>query len=648
MEGRGVKFMAAGLISGTAGLEAGIGYASTSLPGERFSVAAILAAALAASVVWRSALADAKTFLARKGERTLEVREALDFLSKQAVVYILVPLGGAIGRQALIQAGPIGDPWLRAALGGLAGSIGGYLAARAVLRPRRSLIQRGTEVWRDPASAEAAFREHAAYLERIGDPGIQLGPCRIETEAAKGHILIMGATRTGKSLIAWALLRSVIKGFRPGEDKRAIIFDAKQDTLSKLAGLRIPCPVVTMNPFDRRGYAWKIGADIRTPAAAQRLASLLVPENPRLSQQHWEETLRGLIEELVIAFISNPATRDRWTFRDLVFAATSRERAIAVLARTQTGRDLVAMSLTDEEHALNVMATVAAKLRPFRIIAALWDAAEREGRSLSLGDWKGRQMILVLGNNHELREAMRTVNQVLFSALSQAMLETTNDEGRQSWVFLDEVRQAGKLVYLTDLMVEGASKGVKVVMCFQDDKGLDEVYGKDLSGELTGQCHTIVVTKLNQEETAGNASKKFGEVEQWEKKTTWTEGGGMTTRWELERRAAVMPSEIMRLPTPSRRKGVGLTAFYLSPIGAYRHTMTTEFLDSQAWAPDEDVPDFIGRPPEDQYLRPWDRGDLERLGLQAPPGREMTGQRVSSGRGKLRFKQPASAGTTSI
>src|SRR5262249_7482383 len=152
-----------------------------------------------------------------------------------------------------------------------------------------------------------------------------------------------------------------------------------------------------------------------------------------------------------------------------------------------------------------------------------------------------------------------------------------------------EVRQAGRLIHLTDFMVEGASKGVKVVMCYQDDKGLDEEYGKNLSGELTGMCHTVVITKVNQEETAEHASKKLGEVEQYEKKVSVSQGpqgGSTTTAWELVKRPAVLASEFMRLPLPSREKGIGVTAFYVTPVGAYRHTMTPEFIDSLYWEPD--------------------------------------------------------------
>ena len=581
---------------------------------------ALVVGGLTALGVFSNGPSEVNAYATRKRRRQFELREVTAFLSQQMAAYLLVPTGLAI---PYLMLAPVVSRWssevaaVFLATTSLGGAGAAFFVARVVLSHARDVFERGTEVMRNKEVVDEAFRRNADYLREIQDPGIQLGPTRIETEAAKGHILIIGATRTGKSLIAWSLIRSVLENFRPGKDQRAIIFDAKQDTISKLSGLKLKLKIITLNPFDVRCHSWNIAADIRTPAAAQRLANLLVPRNPRLTQQHWDETLRGLIEELTIAFVSNEKTRDSWTFRDLIYAATSHKRAVAILSQTPTGKDLVEMSLTDPDHALNVMATVSAKLRPFRIIAALWAAAESKGRRISLAEWKKQQVILVLGNNHELREAMRTVNQLLFCAASQVLLDSANNEASENWVFLDEVRQAGKLTYLTDLMVEGASKGVKVVMCYQDDKGLDEEYGKNLSGELSGQCHTVVVTKLNQEETAEHAAKKFGELEQNERRSSMASGGGTTTSWELVRRPAVLPSEIMRLKTPSKQKGVGVTAFYLSPIGAYRYTMTPEFLDTQAWDRNRNVPDFVARPPEHQYLKPWDADDLKRLHLPA-------------------------------
>ena len=83
-------------------------------------------------------------------------------------------------------------------------------------------------------------------------------------EAATSHFLVMGATNTGKTLIQRMLMQSALKSIGAGLDQRAIVFNAKQDVLSILAGMNLNCPVVTLDPFDARGYAWDMAADITT------------------------------------------------------------------------------------------------------------------------------------------------------------------------------------------------------------------------------------------------------------------------------------------------------------------------------------------------------------------------------------------------
>jgi hypothetical protein len=614
---------------------------------------------------------DAGHFAKTKEGKPIEPRDLLRFCSREGAFFLLLPLGLTLPMVPLCLLFGMNSGTLLGMLAGIVGAVMGYTYARLWLAtPQKDVVyHRGTYLLKDPAELKAAFEKNAAYLERIGDPGIQIGPTPIESEASKGHIMFMGATRTGKSILMWALIGSELERFGQGGDRRAVIFDAKTDTIAKLSaipGFRVATgkqevqpkargrrkkrslsaklrakarplgemgrkprqrprghqakariiKIYIMNPFDARCFAWRISRDVRTPGDAQTFAELLVPRNPKLSQQHWDETLRGLIEEIVLAFIAFPETRDTWTFRDVILAATDRERAIAVLSKTASGRDFIRSSLTNDEHALNVMATVAAKLRPFRKIAGLWAKAEREGRSISFDEWSKSEGagVIVLGKSHRLRAAVETLNQVLFNRMAQALLDLPEDETRENWVFIDEARQCGKLDYLTDFMVEGAGRGVKLALCYQDDAGMDEVYGKNIAGELTGQCHTVVITKLNQQETAEHASKKFGEVEQWERKVSTSENA-TTTSWDLVKREAVMPSEFMRLPLPSREKGVGITAFYLTPIGAYRHYMSPEEIDSFYWAPDSSVPNLVEQEGEAQYLAEWDDEDRKRLRL---------------------------------
>src|SRR5512135_3897364 len=182
------------------------------------------------------------------------------------------------------------------------------------------------------------------------------------------------------------------------------------------------------------------------------------------------------------------------------------------------------------------MATVNVRTKPYRSIAGCWQWAKDEGRMVSLTEWLSEESVLVLGNSHKARPAIRALNQVLFTRLSQLILDQDESKTRRNWIFLDEVRQAGRLAALTDLMVEGRSKGACVVLGFQDIEGMKHVHTTHLANELIGQAHNICVTKVVNPETAELMSKMYGEYEVMEEEESVTESRGGRSRTVSTRR----------------------------------------------------------------------------------------------------------------
>ena len=111
-------------------------------------------------------------------------------------------------------------------------------------------------------------REAHALLEHCrptDDPGLQLGRLRVPSECAYSHLALVGATGSGKTLLQRLLMQSVLPRVGEGFGHRALIYDAKQDVLSVLAGMKLSCPIRTLNPLDARAVAWDMAADITCP-----------------------------------------------------------------------------------------------------------------------------------------------------------------------------------------------------------------------------------------------------------------------------------------------------------------------------------------------------------------------------------------------
>ena len=147
--------------------------------------------------------------------------------------------------------------------------------------------------------------------------GVQL-PISFGTQ----HFLILGSSGSGKTLCLRLLMQSVLPQIRKGKAHRALIYDAKRDILSVVAGMKLEGEVVTLNPFDRRGVAWDIAADVTDGAVAHQVASLLVPVEDQMSQKFFVEAAQGLLGGLLEAFAH--LSGSAWTLRDVVLACVSR------------------------------------------------------------------------------------------------------------------------------------------------------------------------------------------------------------------------------------------------------------------------------------------------------------------------------------
>jgi hypothetical protein len=477
-----------------------------------------------------------------------------------------------------------------------------------------------------------------------------LGRVKLPEFIATMGFLFVGAIGTGKSLLIKLLGKSVFphigktpEGKKPqdGEqpsDLRAVVFDAKQDTMSYLHRVA-DCKIVTLNPFDQRCGYWDLSRDINEPIFAEALAHILIPANPHAHQPYFEDAPRELLQAVPEIFIEQKVPD--WSLFDLIHACTNQARLEKVLEKTARGRDLIQNHLRAGDTSLNVMSTLLTKAGRYRFVAYAWDHAQREGgkeKEVCLHDFvHGAPGILVLGNSKKAKPSVQAVNQLLMKRLGEIILELPDSRTRKIWFFIDEARMAGKFDGLSELVVEGRSKGVCPVLGIQDLDGFSHVYGDKEGDELIGQFSNRCILGLRSQRTAEWASKLFGEYEGFElheSTTAKSSGTGTTTSYQLAKRQGFLTSQF-DLPQTGPKNG--LHGYYLVPHidGAYKDKIPWEFIEREILSfgksreGTEDVPDFVPRPVEHQYARPWSKEDLARLGVQLDADEEnAAGERV--------------------
>lgn len=473
-----------------------------------------------------------------------------------------------------------------------------------------------------------SINEIQGLLAAQGRDGLRVGRLLFPGRIATGHFACVGATGSGKTMLQRLLMQSVLPEIGRRRGCRALIYDAKQDILSQLAGMKLACPIRILHPLDSRATAWDMAADITSPASALQVAGILIPRSERDSNPFFANAARHLLFGVLVQSILR--VPGRWTFRQVLLLLRDARLLRQILALSEETSHLLQYC----EHPgtfQNIVSTLLSFVGPFEIIAASWD---RSLTRIGLRDWLAEESVLILGNDESNRVAIDTMNRLVFQRLTELILgqsEVTKDNPRQIWLFLDEVREMGRLDGLSRLLTKGRSKGVAGVLGFQDVAGLHSVYGRDVAEELLGQCNTKLILRLNSPGTAKWASQLFGSHEVLERSRSQNRSRsfrhlgldssgstGEAISSGIAKREVVLESEFLDLPesTPDN----GLTAYYLNPMtGGFRDHLAGDWLRSHLTPPDCRVPDCIPRPESEQYLRPWSNDDSAMFGLSDAP-----------------------------
>ena len=473
--------------------------------------------------------------------------------------------------------------------------------------------------------------------------GLRWGNEYLPSSAATGHFLAVGTTGSGKSQVQKLLMKGPLQGIGPATDSRAIIFDAKNDVAAFLNQIGVKCPVYTLNPFtDSTGYAapvaWDVGSDITSPARALNLAASLIPREKSGSNQYFTDAARQVVCGVIESFIRHSGTR--WSFSDLVYGCLSQQRMTELLSRDAQGRDVLAGFLGEAKTGYQVATTVFSRMAYFKPVAALW---QRSKISMSMKRWLQSESILLLGANATAKTSLDAINEQIFRVLVEEIDCQSNSAKRRTWVWMDEARLSGSIVSKPDLLpflaVKGRSRGVALVLAFQDIEGLREACGQRVANELVAQLSNKALLRAESDATATWSSKQIGQAEVLEHHTSDSSGMRRSVSAQRVVRDAVLASEFFNIPPTSRENG--LTGYFLSPhFGAQRVTIPGADITPVVVSEKDEARFAIElRPESDQWLREWQPKDRERLGLDLARECDVETDIASEGKRKLVLKR---------
>jgi hypothetical protein len=286
----------------------------------------------------------------------------------------------------------------------------------------------------------------------------------------------------------------------------------------------------------------------------------------------------------------------------------------------------------------DILLTIPEKLQDYRIVAALWDHATSAGHTFSITNWHQSQRILILppprivAGQSDSTDAIACFNRMLFTRLSTS-IDALPEAATQAvpprmWMILDELRFAGNLPGLDKLLTQGASKGARVVVTFQDISGLREAVGKEKAEEITSLCANQAFFRAGNSEMAKWMASQFG-TERVRQSQVSVSDTGRSTTYQTVDRPVLLDATFLNLPLPdSRRPYRDLEGYFrTAEHGCWRAQLSAQRLFTQQLIPPKgpspgESADYR-RPANQQILAPWSDEDSAHFGLPvSSPGRQ--------------------------
>ena len=348
----------------------------------------------------------------------------------------------------------------------------------------RRLILRGSQVRR-------FFRRAERAAVRAAVAGVNL--CHGMTMSVQRecrHILLMGATGSGKTVIIKYLLRQI---FLRGD--RTIVIDSKGDFTAGMPG-----SFILLAPHDQRSAIWDVASDVSSELDARELAASMIPPS---KDPLWTSGAREILTGLVVAL---QKSEEPWSWNDLsmmIFSPIPKLRAMLDYYYPQASEYLELDSdRRPTKIAISFAVTLRAHLAGIIIpLAHAWTPSN-DRRSFSIrafladGQTADRTLILQRASNYpDLSTAwMRAfVTLAANHAVSPALGE---DDSRRIWFCADEFPQLGKLDKFQQILEVGRSRGIRVILGIQDPHQLKEIYGADAASTWQSSIGTKIICRM--------------------------------------------------------------------------------------------------------------------------------------------------------
>jgi Type IV secretion-system coupling protein DNA-binding domain len=368
------------------------------------------------------------------------------------------------------------------------------------------------------------FLQQSGGLARVfAPPSIVRIPHALESN----HLLLMGDSGTGKSLLIRQLLQQL-----DARGDTAIVYDPAREFVCQF--YRPERGDLILNPLDARCPYWSPGDELRHEFEALTLATSLFPDKPSNPEsQFFIEGSRRLFGHLL----------------------TFRPTAAQLLSWLQDGDELdrlvrgTSYATLIDRHAPPQRTGILASLNMVADTLNLLPAEDACTARWSALQWAERRRgWLFLTSTPETRTRLIPLISLWLDMLVLRLMADRRPDHPRTWFVLDELASLHRLPQLHTAVTENRKSNNPVVLSFQGRSQLETRYGHDAEAMLA-QPATKIFLRTNEPRAADWISASLGQIETERLRESRSSGRDSQTSYGLERHVEplVLASEITGL-----------------------------------------------------------------------------------------------------
>jgi type IV secretory pathway TraG/TraD family ATPase VirD4 len=399
-------------------------------------------------------------------------------------------------------------------------------------------------------------------------------PRKVETS----HLLILGATGSGKTVLLNQFIDAFFKRNIKNKKDRFIFYDIKGDFTSVWKKRND----LLFFPFDRRCVRYSIFNDIFNDVDFDIIArSIFEPAKEGRDVDVFFEDASAQVFKTGLIFLYKNKKKKNTDILD--FFSYSREKIIEKFLSLPHQYHMAINFILDSRTGASVLANLCRKIS---FVEYLKDLD---------GDFSFRKFIteenihnnLFIPNISRYKKIFKPLFTFIIDILIREVLSLEDNLNRRIYFIIDEFGSLNKIDSIFNCLKEGRSKGAVLIVGNQDLGDIESLYGKCLTNTFYNNFNSHFFLRLNDPNTCDFISKAIGEAELYKQMKTSQvspksvgDRQGQTTHDKIDR--SILPSELMNLADLNsilKISNVGITKFKIPAI--YFQKNTSPFIERE-------------------------------------------------------------------